>query len=212
MVGRGTRVHPGKADLLVLDLVGATSRHDLQTAAQLFGVPARRLEEGASVTEAVAAERRAVEAARAAAEGRRIARDVDPFHRKRLAWTAAPSGAYSLPLGDGTLFLVPRASERWDVHLVRRDRSVQTLASGLSLPYAQGFAEDHARRQGAASLIRSDASWRARPASDKQRALLERWGQWREGLTAGEASDVIAARVARAAGRTLTYGTPQGAY
>ena len=36
MVGRGTRIYPGKEDCLVLDVVGATSRHDLITASTIF--------------------------------------------------------------------------------------------------------------------------------------------------------------------------------
>ena len=38
MVGRGTRRHPGKADCLIIDLVAAATRHELQTTATLFGL------------------------------------------------------------------------------------------------------------------------------------------------------------------------------
>lgn len=205
MVGRGTRIYPGKQDLLILDMVGATGRHDLMTAAKLFDVPDRRMtERGESVLEAVAA----VEDERAAVEGRRVTRDVDPFHpfhRDRLAWVPGAAGAHALSVGDGTVFLVPRGEDLWDVVLTGRShRAVETIASGLSLSYAQGTAEDYARKRGASALIRSDAPWRSQPATSKQRDRIERWGLWRPDLTKGEASDIISARVARAASRGLS--------
>ena len=46
MIGRGTRLFPGKTDCLVLDLVGATSRHDLMSVASLAGLPLEALREG----------------------------------------------------------------------------------------------------------------------------------------------------------------------
>jgi len=41
MIGRGTRLFPGKDDCLILDLVGATTRHDLMTAASIFSVESK---------------------------------------------------------------------------------------------------------------------------------------------------------------------------
>ena len=40
MTGRGTRLHPGKEDCLVIDVVDVTRRHSLITAPELFGLPA----------------------------------------------------------------------------------------------------------------------------------------------------------------------------
>jgi type I site-specific restriction endonuclease len=39
MVGRGTRLHPNKSDLIVLDVVDASSRHSLVTLPTLMGLP-----------------------------------------------------------------------------------------------------------------------------------------------------------------------------
>ena len=36
MLGRGTRLFPGKSDCLILDVVGVSTRHTLQTATGLF--------------------------------------------------------------------------------------------------------------------------------------------------------------------------------
>jgi superfamily II DNA/RNA helicase len=38
MIGRGTRVHPGKSYLVIVDFVDNTSKHQLQTAATLLGL------------------------------------------------------------------------------------------------------------------------------------------------------------------------------
>src|SRR5207245_9751893 len=43
MLGRGTRIYPGKTDCLLLDVVGVSTRHTLHTAATLFGCAAARL-------------------------------------------------------------------------------------------------------------------------------------------------------------------------
>lgn len=124
-IGRGTRLHPDKRDLLVLDLVGATRRHDLITVADLFGVEPQEIEHR-TVTAALAAQREEEE--RAVVEAARIvAREVD---------------------------------------LLRPD------------PF------------------RRDAPWRLLPASEKQVNTLVRHGLFRPGITRGEASDLIAAKVA----------------
>lgn len=39
MLGRGTRLADGKKDCLILDCVGVTTRHDIVTTSQLFGLP-----------------------------------------------------------------------------------------------------------------------------------------------------------------------------
>jgi hypothetical protein len=68
------------------------------------------------------------------------------------------------------------------------------LATGLSLEYAQGAAEDYARQAGAGALVNPKAEWRRRPASDKQRWLLRKLHiPHAAEVTAGEASDLLSA-------------------
>src|SRR5205807_105934 len=112
---------------------------------------------------------------------------------------------YALPLGErGTLLLVQQQEgELWDVVRSGRDRALDVIASSLSLPFAQGVAEDEARRSNAAVLSRRDAPWRQAPASPKQQAQLTRWRRWRAGMTKGEASDAISAYIAQRAARNL---------
>ena len=54
MLGRGTRLYPGKTDCLILDVVGASTRHALLTTATLFDVDPATLAQRA-LTAAVAA-------------------------------------------------------------------------------------------------------------------------------------------------------------
>jgi hypothetical protein len=56
MIGRGLRLHPGKADCLVLDMVGNTDRVRLVTIPNLFGVPDESMREGSDRHAGVAAQ------------------------------------------------------------------------------------------------------------------------------------------------------------
>ncbi len=198
MIGRGTRSFPGKSDLLVLDLVGATSRHDLITAAILFDTPVEALELGDSVLGFEMA--REAEERKEQASAQLLAETVDVFRRHKLHWTQADAGRFSLSLGaDGLLLLVQRGGEAWDVVRVARGAAGVTVASGLPLGYAQGVAEDLVHKARAVLLNDRSAPWRQAPASQKQRDLLLRKGLWRHGMSKGEASDALSAAFARRA-------------
>jgi hypothetical protein len=68
------------------------------------------------------------------------------------------------------------------------------LGETLPLAYAQGLAEDVARRQRVARLVDAEASWRQQPATEKQTALMQKLGlSVRPELTKGEATDLLAA-------------------
>jgi ATP-dependent helicase IRC3 len=195
MIGRGTRLFPGKDDCLVLDLVGATARHDLQTVASLAGLPLDALEQGESLAEAT--ERQAAERIRL--QGRLVTKRVDLFRRRPLYWMRRDED-FILSLGDdGWMVLSPtpestEASERWAVRHVQKDGGRTVVASDLSLAYAQGFAEDRARTAGAGGLVNPHAHWRKASVRErpKMTALLAKWGHpMTAAMTAGEAADVI---------------------
>ena len=203
MIGRGTRLFPGKADCLVLDLVGATARHDLMSVASLAGLPLEALETGESLAEA--AER--VEAERLDWQGKLVAKRVDLFRRRPLYWLH-DGEHFVLSLGnDGWIVLSPTpealdASERWTVRHIQPQGGRTFVARDLSLAYAQGLAEDRARSTGAGGLVNPHACWRHAPASHhpKMTALLATWGiPIPDGMTAGEAADVISLELLRRA-------------
>jgi len=108
-----------------------------------------------------------------------------------------------LALGKGWVAL-QATGDRWDVALVGRAGEDRTLAQHLTLPYAQGVAEDYARNVGAAGLVTPTARWRQQSATDGQRRLMRHLSlPVKPGLTKGEAADLIS--VAKAS-RTLRPG------
>jgi len=193
MIGRGTRMYPGKADCLILDLVGASTRHELVTAATLIGLAPCDLAGGRLVSEAVTErEARGYDIA----DGRLVSRAVDLFDRHALHWVT-DGGRFSLSLGDGMLVLQEVASG-WQVLRLGHGGTRQVVASGLDLGYAQGIAEDLVREAKAAALVDPNARWRHRPATPKQLDTLRRMRVRVDGsLSAGRASELIGAAIAR---------------
>jgi hypothetical protein len=202
MVGRGTRRYPEKDDCLLLDVVGATARHDLVTAATLFGVSPTGCVE-TSVLDAVDdAEARAqavlAEQEQRAARGDIRARAVELFRTRPLHWVAAGAQRFALAIGEhGTLILEARG-DTWTVAQLTRERREVPLLTGPDLGYAQGWAEDHARQLGARALIDRAAPWRLAPASEKQLETLRRCRiPVPRGVTKGAAADLLTATFAR---------------
>jgi superfamily II DNA or RNA helicase len=190
MVGRGTRLHPNKSDCLILDLVGASSRHALVTASTLFGLPPQALAREGLVAAAQAQ-------AEATRRGQLVATAVDLFGRRPLRWLQVGE-RFVLTVRDGWLSLEPQGAG-WAVRRQTRGGTSRLLARDLPLDYAQGFAEDYARDQGAGALLSVQAGWRREPATKAQRGKLWYLGQRAlpPTLTKGEASDLIGLLEAR---------------
>ena len=196
MVGRGSRRHPGKDDCLILDLVGVTDRHDLQTAATLFGFEPDDLAE-MPLTEAVARRRHVAETP--TASGPLVARPVELFRQGALHWVTSGATQHALSVGDGLLILRSDDLVEWRVEYAPRHRRREVLATGLTLAYAQGVAEDKAREFGAGVLVSRQASWRRQPVTSKQLSALRRWRiPVKAHLSKGEASDLLTEASARA--------------
>ena len=198
MLGRGTRRYPGKRDCLILDLVGSTTRHDLQTTADLFGLPAADLE--TQPLTAVVENQRAATPTATAPDGQLVATAVDLFQRRPLHWISSAPTRHVLSIGDGVLLLRSDGLQTWCLEHIPRDSPRRMLADGLSLEYGQGVAEDEARRLGASRLVARGAAWRQHPATPGQLHALR---QWRmpipANVTKGIASDLITAAAARVA-------------
>jgi ATP-dependent helicase IRC3 len=199
MLGRGTRLYPGKTDLLLLDLVGSTTRHDLVTASSLFGVEPKAL---ATTTLTQVKARAAASGYQGEMDipgGEFVTRVIDAFRGRSLQWVKAGS-AFALRIDSGWLRIEPRDADTWDVVQHERDRLPVRLAEGLGLGYAQGLAEDFARKHGTVALLDSSASWRKRPATTKQRETLQKLRiRVPDDITSGDASDAISAAMARRA-------------
>jgi ATP-dependent helicase IRC3 len=194
IVGRGTRLYPGKDDCVVIDFVGVTSRHDLVTAASLFGTKPKPGESVCESLEREQVERENQEAA-FADRGRLVAEAVDLFRNARLHWIKA-GDTFTLSIGAGLVVLKPDAGA-WSALFYGNDRTFTSLAVKLPLTYAQGAAEDFARKQGIKQFLDPSALWRKRPASVKQLSALRKMRILTPPtLTSGEASDLISQRIA----------------
>jgi len=154
MVGRGTRIAPGKTDVLVLDFVPANCRHSLIQAVDIFAtaddevveaarrIAAERSEEGEAIAleQALELARQVVEARRASVEYRLVRRDpfaavgidVDELIRRRRGATAsAEQRQYLVKAGlpaDQAAQLDARQAEEL------RERLLERKAVGLCSP------------------------------------------------------------------------------
>ena len=201
-VGRGLRTFPGKADCVVIDVVGVSDRLDLQTLPRLFGLRTQT-SIAESVIEAIDRQTREDQTrlqADASSSGRRRreremrSRDVQLLGRRgrarKLSWLR--HGPYwLLSIGQGAVLALAPAGERWTVLRVERER-VERLAVDVDLGYAHGIAQDYVRHVGASQLANASARWRQAPMNDAQAKLLRRLGITPpEGATKGQASDLI---------------------
>jgi superfamily II DNA or RNA helicase len=191
MVGRGTRLYPGKNDCLILDLVGVSHRHKLLTAAALFDLPQGAFGQGLhSLTRILD-----VQEAEASPDGELVAYRVDLFQRSDLRWRLLVGGAASLSV-DGGVILVREADGHWTTTLVpyRQGPAPTLLAKSPDEGYAYGAAEDYVRAHKMERLTAKNASWRESGASEGQLVHLGRLGiQAPATISRGQASDLIGA-------------------
>lgn len=209
MIGRGTRTYPGKSDCVIVDLCGSSSRHTLMQAPIIFGLDPKKAH-GKRVMEAVTARESRADLVHS------VLSNSGEAPRAAFKWVKAEPWLFSLSLGkdrnrdrdNGSLLLIARPSGEWDVWQVRRDAAPSCISGGrpLELELAQGIAEDIVRRLDVGALVRQDAAWRRRPASEASLTALERWGMRRpeREISQGEAADLLTAEVARAHAKKLS--------
>lgn len=201
MLGRGTRRAPGKEDCLVLDVAGATTRHDLMTLASVFELPAAHVRDGDLMTEATVAYQQhcAVLEARDADAARLLAQNVNLFRGRPLHWVIVrPDLHFVLSVGARGSIHVAKFPDAWRAALHGPDGSLAPIPTRNDRDYAIGAAEDYARTLGLTPLLHRNAPWRQGPATAKQRRTLRRLQiQPTPNLTRGAASDLIAASMAR---------------
>lgn len=198
MVGRGLRLHEGKRDALVLDVMGASTRHKLASIVDLTGRDLAALKEDQSLLDAAEGAVREQEAKeKRAALAKLEFEDIDLFNNSRARWLRTDSGAWFIPLGnDMFLFLVRDEAglyrvRRWDAGLGVRPPSPDPA---WPLSEAMAWTEIHARRLAPALMSRS-ARWRSSDPSPKQLAFCRHQGiKVPRGSTAGDVSDLQAIR------------------
>lgn len=192
MVGRVLRPWPGKQDALVLDVMGASTRHKLATLADLTERDLTVDDEESLAAAALDDDPDALPGLRAVAVDWQ---DISLFDESPVRWLRTDGGNWFIPAGDALYFLLP--GDEPGSYRLRRS----TPGEGVRPPspdpeypleYAMQWAEIYAQRA-AWKLAQRGAGWRQRPPSSKQLG----WCRWKRipvppGATAGEVSDLRA--------------------
>ncbi len=223
MIGRGTRLHPGKENAVMIDIVDVAREHTLVTLPALFGLTDRFDLQGSTTTEVEEAlgwvrENRPwvrPELATSLSDLRYRCTKINLMDLKlpdellgvaTFAWTGTGEGTYRLGLGKGkTVVIASTIIGEWEVSLVTKGKE-KKLGATVGMPEAVGRAERWitANRADSLGLVLLRAKWRGRPASAKQVEYLKsRKISVPRGITKGQASHLIAMlprRRARASG------------
>jgi superfamily II DNA or RNA helicase len=212
MVGRGTRLAPGKSDLLVLDFADNSARHSLLSTASLFGLPPNLALAGKDVLQVA----KQVEAAQRTMpwldlstlkhvdELKYVASRIDFFNSKppseilrftKFCWLPAADGAYRLPLPEKELIeVLPTRLDTWQIRWTTRT-GIKTQGERGTLQEALALADAMVPME-ASVLVDSRASWRRTPASEKQIGLLKKLGvEVPSKISKGQASAILSMKL-----------------
>lgn len=211
MVGRGSRLHPGKRDCLVMDVVGVTGKHKLTNMVDLMGADrVERLPDElreydefdllgfADEQDAGAGGPMWREPGR---DGPLVAEIVDLFTASRRAWLRTRRGVWFLPAGkDKLIFLAPGLEPgRYNVgRCPIRTAGGEWLREGVDLEMAMSLGEQHAAGE-YGYLSQRSASWRrGEPGSTQIAKALSLGITDLVGMSKGDLSDRISFEVASA--------------
>jgi ATP-dependent helicase IRC3 len=209
MIGRVLRPFTGmvggqvyeKTDAIVLDVAGAADT-GLATLATLAGL-ALPVKPGQSLAEAD--EEQGTEERRRVAFGVDRSRKVELLRRAEMHWLDV-DGSWVLPAHGGVVILVDVAPpgsfedawEVWKVGAARGSTPRRISERALTMDWARGVGEEFVRGLDQ-TISRSDAAWRRRPVSETQADQLRRKRiEVTDGMTRGQASDLLTARFAAA--------------
>ena len=221
MVGRGTRLHGDKRDLVVIDVADATRVHSLANLPGLFDLPPgfdltggdvlqssqdlRRLAQSAPWVDLTRVDR--PELIPIAAERVDLFNTEPPDEirgRTRLAWHSGPSGDYRLVLPDRESLVVrENLLGSWD--LVLQDARGETRVDRRSTAaeaIRRGDRFVARARPDARRVLDLRARWRDEPPTEKQLAELQRRAvPVPPGLTRGQASWILSMARTHGSGR-----------
>ncbi|MFC1886033.1 DEAD/DEAH box helicase [Thermodesulfobacteriota bacterium] len=211
MIGRGTRLHPGKKNVLIIDIVDATREHSLASLPSLFGLSDEFDLEGRTTDEVENAikwvERNrpwvAVDRAMSLSDLRYRCTQIDLFDLKMpeelheyadYAWVGLGKGGYRLGLASGNAVIVaPTIIGKWEVQFYQNGKELAiNRTSGLAPAIREAEAYVRDRFHHLLPLVKRDTRWRREPATKKQIELLsKRKIDTPKSLTKGQASHLI---------------------
>ncbi len=201
MLGRGLRTFPGKRDCLVIDLVGAGTRHTPIQAPVLIGLPDDYTSDLGCAEEKTRREL--------------TSPLISPAFKKLLEEEAVPESwanwietkvqgelCYAATGGNRMLVVVMpvrAAEDTWIVMAWTEKGRLNATPKAVWRDLALGIGEDILRRANARILSDREATWRKKPPSSKQIEAASRWHvPVKNGETAGELSDRMTAVIAKA--------------
>lgn len=193
MVGRVLRPFQGKKDALVLDVMGASTRHKLASLIDLTEADIT-ISEDESLAEA--AERDQLQAPR---PGEVEWADVNLFSDSAIRWLRTHGGTWFIPAGDHTEYFLIRGDDPETYHVRKYAKAEGGFRPPPSDPprpleMAMRCAEEYAERRPGRISQRS-AAWRSGPPTGQQLAMCKRM-KVTPGSTKGETSDAIAVQIA----------------
>ncbi|MGD9160689.1 MAG: DEAD/DEAH box helicase [Desulfobacteraceae bacterium] len=211
MIGRGTRLHPGKENVTVVDIVDVTRGHRLSALPSLFGLSGDFNLEGHTTDEAREAIRWVqenrpwvhIESAGSLSDLRYRCTKIDLFDLETpreieeyadFAWTALGGGGFRLSLTNGrAIIIMPTILEKYEVIFCQKGVE-EVLAVKPDLPHAIHSAEQLIRNQfkDLLPLVSLYSRWRKQPATEKQLNILRsRNLDVPKRITKGQASHLI---------------------
>jgi len=140
MVGRGLRLHPGKTDCLILDVVGATGRNDLKTLNDVTDVEVT-VEEDETLGDAVrrtlpAAPREPSVEGEGMVSGSLLAIDVDPWAIEQAR--GRPKNAAGEPLTDEELAELER-QRQLELQIAEQEKEKRLRRRYKHVPMRSGW-------------------------------------------------------------------------
>jgi len=212
MVGRGTRLAPGKTVCWIIDVTDNSNTHTLDPVrlSDILDLP--ELEPGQSAVEADKLHRERTgknpedDDSTAIKDGDTSGKIVTKkVSLGPIDWAKLKNGGYEAHADLHRVVIWPKKAGTYDVGVFLKSNQIEKarghiLLKGVSLGWAQMYAEQQTRKlqAGERHLVDPNASWRFRPASDKQ---LQKLRQFRlpipPGCTAGQASELMDAWFAK---------------
>jgi hypothetical protein len=211
MIGRGTRLHPGKQNVTIIDIVDVTRDHSLTTLPGLFGFSEEFDLEGHTTDQVQQAIQWvemhrpwiSIDQALSLSDLRYRCRRVDLLDletpvellpHSRFAWVAVGKGGYRLGLAGGKAIIVaPTILGEWEA-VFRQSGTETVIGRGEDIGSAIKRSEAHVTRhlKESVGLVARNTRWRRAPASDKQLGVLRsKKIKVPKGLTKGQASHLI---------------------
>lgn len=161
-VGRVLRTFPGKEDALVLDVVGISESHKLQSLTKIVKSAPK---DGESVREAM--ERVGLERERREIRGSAQAKQVELFAASHSAWLQTKGGTYFIPVRGGQVVLWEKDSGKWSVGKKMKGSRGEWLFSDITFDYAMAWGENVAEQLDPTVSSR-DKAWRRGKPTDAQ--------------------------------------------